>query len=233
MKTRNAPLNYPGNPYSSSTIIKYVNTISLLVLVFFGSLFSSCHHAETSADFTTGSKALTKCRKDVIDIVPYTGMPVKLNAYVYERLRKIFQQVNLCKPVPLPKAAYYQPRCRYRADSLIRFQTSRTREGHVTLGLTSKDISVTKGSYADFGIMGLSYCPGKAAVCSIYRLHALNLKEQLFKLIVHELGHSFGLPHCPVPTCFMRDAKGRNHFNEERDFCPKCMNVLLKAGWKI
>ena len=114
---------------------------------------------------------------------------------------------------------------------MIRQLSSQTPSNHVTLALTTKDISITKGKFADWGIMGLSYCPGKACVASIHRLK--NNKEQFFKIAIHELGHTQGLPHCPVKTCFMRDAEGGNHTNQEKEFCPKCKKVLVDAGWLL
>lgn len=129
--------------------------------------------------------------------------------------------------------AYYPARNRYRADSLLLYLKKQTPKGHVTLGLTSKDISCTNGDIPDWGIMGLSYCPGKASVTSTYRLSKKNLLEQFFKTSIHELGHAMGLDHCPVKTCFMRDAEGKNTTNEEKEFCPKCKKFLIEKGWNL
>lgn len=38
------------------------------------------------------------------------------------------------------------------------------------IGITQKDISTSKGQYADWGIMGLAYRPGNSCVASYYRL---------------------------------------------------------------
>lgn len=54
---------------------------------------------------------------------------------------------------------------------------------------------------------------------------------QLFKVAIHELGHTEGLPHCPVKSCFMRDSEGRNPTNEEKEFYPKCKKQLIDKGW--
>jgi archaemetzincin len=55
--------------------------------------------------------------------------------------------------------------------------------------------------------------------------------EKLFKVAIHELGHTQGLKHCPVNDCLMRDAEGKDHLDEEKDFCKKCKAVLINAGW--
>ena len=81
--------------------------------------------------------------------------------------------------------------------------------------------------------MGLGYQPGSACVVSTFRLSKENLAEHYFKVSIHELGHTQGLPHCAVNTCFMRDAKGGNPLNEETDFCPACKSHLIKKGWRL
>src|SRR5204862_4616162 len=102
---------------------------------------------------------------------------------------------------------------------------------HVTIYLTAKDISTSKDSIADWGVMGLVFCPGKACIASSFRLSRSEKLQQLFKVAIHELGHTQGLPHCEVPSCFMRDAEGHNPTNEEKDFCPKCKKYLEQKGW--
>jgi archaemetzincin len=167
----------------------------------------------------------------IIDIIPYKDMPLNLTNYIFNEFIKIYPNSKLLNPIPLPNSAWYPAKSRYRADTLLRHLSAKTPLGHVTLALTTKDISCTKGKFPDWGIMGLSYCPGKACVASIHRLK--NNKEQFFKIAIHELGHTQGLPHCPVAICFMRDAKGGNHTDQEKEFCPKCKKVLVKAGWLL
>ena len=66
------------------------------------------------------------------------------------------------------------------------------------VGLTSKDISFTKGEVYDWGIFGLGSLDGKACVISTFRLgagkadNALKM-QRLIKFINHEVGHTFGL----------------------------------------
>jgi archaemetzincin len=133
----------------------------------------------------------------------------------------------------LPKHAYYAPRNRYKADSILTFFNSIATNNYIYIGLTSKDISTTKNNIADFGVMGLGFCPGRACVASTYRLSKTNKNEQLFKVAIHELGHTQGLVHCPKPFCFMRDAEGKNPTNEEKEFCESCRKHLRNKGWLI
>ena len=148
-------------------------------------------------------------------------------------LKKVCARVIVNKPINFPSNSLYQGRGRHRADSLIKFLANQTKDGFVTIGLTSKDISTTKGNYPDWGVMGLSYRPGKSCIVSSFRLKGANKQEKLFKVSIHELGHTQGLPHCPVKSCFMLDAEGKDHLNEEIAFCPKCRAVLINAGWSL
>lgn len=144
-----------------------------------------------------------------IIIQPFSGLPAEQANYIFASLKKIYPFVALQPPVGLPQAAWNPGRKRYRADSLINYLKGINPTGSVTLGLTNKDISTTKGSAADWGVMGLGFCPGKACIASCFRLSAAHSAAQLFKVAVHELGHTEGLPHCAVTTCIMKDAEGK------------------------
>ena len=178
-------------------------------------------------------KTSAKTELKTISIQPFSDLSPQLSNYVFKELKKIYPLVELNSPIPLPKSAYYTPRSRYRADLLIAYLDKIHKKGHVIIGLTGKDISTTKGEVYDWGVMGLGYKPGNACVVSTYRLDKKNLKDQLFKVSVHELGHTQSLSHCPNPTCFMRAAEGGNPTVQETGFCPKCMAVLVKKGWQF
>ncbi|PXW16759.1 archaemetzincin [Chryseobacterium sp. CBTAP 102] len=152
---------------------------------------------------------------------------------VTEGIKKVYPNVKVLDAIEFPENTYYKERSRYRADSIIKFLNKETKEGFVTIGLTAKDISATRGTIKDFGIMGLGYRPGKACVASNFRLNKENRDEQFYKIAIHELGHTQGLPHCPEKMCFMRDAEGKNPTNEETDFCKKCKTFLINKNWKF
>lgn len=196
--------------------------ISLLLITFY-----SCDNEDTKTKLSTTSTQIEL----IIDIQPFNDIPYKYVKHVQDHLKLIYPNVTINKAISLPQSAYYKNRNRYRADTIIAFLKRRTPTGHVTIGMTSKDISTTKGEIIDYGIMGLGYQPGKSCVVSTYRLDKNNLNEQFFKLSIHELGHTQGLEHCETLTCFMRDAKGKNHTNEEKEFCPVCKKHLSNRGW--
>lgn len=148
-------------------------------------------------------------------------------------------EVKVAPAVALPQMAFYKPRSRYRADQLLDFL-----EMDLTLdfdcvkivGLTNKDISFTKGDIYDWGIFGLGSLDGKTCVISTYRLGAgkadAALKiQRLIKVINHEIGHTFGMEHCPVNDCLMQDAQGsiKTVDQESGAFCEACRKQLGKV----
>jgi archaemetzincin len=140
----------------------------------------------------------------------------------------------------LPRAAYYPPRKRYRAERLLAYLNARLpKDAWRILGLTDVDISTTKGKYPDWGVMGLGELPGTASVVSSFRCrkqarNPAHASERLAKVAVHEIGHTLGLDHCPTRGCLMEDAKGKVVTTDrERDFCPKCRARAQELGFTI
>ena len=157
-------------------------------------------------------------------------MPDQLVKNIYSEIKKFVPNISLDVTAGLPPSAYYKPRNRYRADSLIKWMSTRAKSNEVIMGITTVDISTTKGKYQDWGVMGLAYKPGNAGVASSYRLKN---KSAFWKIVIHELGHTAGLPHCSVKSCFMRDAEGGDHTGEEKEFCSKCKKTLVNNGWLL
>lgn len=175
----------------------------------------------------------TKKADITILVQPFSDLPKDKVDFVVNEIKKVYPKVKLLDKIDLPENSYYKPRNRYRADSLIHFLSKKTDKNFVTIGITSKDISSTKGNIKDFGIMGLGYKPGKACLASSFRLNKNKINEQLFKVALHELGHTQGLHHCPEKECFMRAAEGKNPTDEEKDFCEKCKALLIKKNWQF
>jgi archaemetzincin len=141
--------------------------------------------------------------------------------------------ITPAEPRPLPRSAFYPKRGRYRAERLLA-ELNRTSDPSAlrVLGLTSVDISTTKGNVEDWGILGLASLDGRVGVLSSFRCRRLaKSKEQiayrLGKTAVHELGHTFGLEHCPSAACLMRDGQGSVLTTDgDYDLCATCREKL-------
>ncbi len=187
----------------------------------------------------------TVTKATVVGIIPYKGISAEKAAMLQKSIKEYYGiDAKMLPEQVLPKAAFVNIKSpRYRADSLIAIQQRSMPEDldHI-LGLTESDISVTKHDedgkvkkpewkYADFGIMGLAYCPGKSCVVSGFRLKHKD-KEVHYgrfkKVVIHELGHNFGLPHCPNKKCVMTDAveKIATIDNARPELCSDCKKKL-------
>jgi archaemetzincin len=188
----------------------------------------SCTGTDQSPETKTVSKAPPP--STVIKVLPLGNLDKKLAEGAVFRLKQYVRHVTLLPAVALPAHAYYAPRNRYRADTLIKWMAAKAGRGEVYVGLTASDISTKKDKVKDFGVMGLGYMPGRACVVSSYRLKN---KANFYKVVLHEAAHTTGLPHCPEKTCYLRDAKGGDPTGEETGFCSKCESFLKGKGWSF
>ena len=161
-------------------------------------------------------------KSDLI-IVPIDDVPEALLDSVQRFLAEAYQiSPQVITPVALPENAFVNVKSpRYRADSLLVYlkRICKAEEADFAFGITIHDISTTKRDasgdikkpeykYADWGIMGLAYRPGREAVVSSFRLNPEYplFYQRLKKVSIHEFGHNLGLPHCPDKNCVMTDA---------------------------
>jgi archaemetzincin len=173
-------------------------------------------------------------RINAIALLPYKDFDTSLLGFIAKETEAFYH----CKTVILPAAtlpanAYYEPRNRYKADSLLLFQKKlQPSQFSAVAGLTCRDISTSNGNIKDWGVFGLGYCPGNTCVISVYRMQSTTLqqfKERLIKVLLHELGHNLGLPHCNYDsTCMMNDARGTmaQVDMEKKWLCPNCRKLL-------
>jgi archaemetzincin len=124
-------------------------------------------------------------------------------------------EVRTLEARPLPRSAWYEPRQRYRAEKILAYLDASIRPGSgcdIVMGFTAADISTTKDTHADWGMLGLAWIGGDAGVMSTYRLGRRVSRRaettRAVKVMNHELGHALGLPHIAVPGCLMHDLGG-------------------------
>lgn len=146
-------------------------------------------------------------------------------------------RVKVLKRRKLPRFAYYRPRRRYRAEKLLTYLGRvAPKTAYRVLGLTAVDISTTKGSIYDWGIMGLADLSGRRCIISRHRCargskNRTHARHRLAKTAVHEIGHTLGLDHCPNRGCLLESGKGSNKTTDrEYVLCNRCIRELRRKG---
>lgn len=171
-----------------------------------------------------------------VAIQPLGGVDPAALRGVADYLRStLVADVTVLPPESLPPGAYYAPRRRYRGDELLDFLNRETPASYSrVIGITSRDISVTSGDVYDWGVFGVAQLSGRPGMVSTYRLRAHAASSRLAQIrldtvVLHELGHTLGLPHCPVKGCVMQDANGSIRTVDESTghFCASCAARLL------
>ena len=122
--------------------------------------------------------------------------------------------VATLRAIPMPDAAWYAPRKRYRAEKILAHLDAEVVPGSPcerVIGLTAVDISTTKGKHVDWGILGLANIGGPSGVVSSFRVGKTPPRRRAMrfvKVVNHELGHALGMDHGGAPGCLMNDAGG-------------------------
>jgi len=129
--------------------------------------------------------------------------------------------------------AYNPHRKQYLASKILKFAKKfATKNEDILFLLVDKDLYEEGFNY----IFGES--DGNVCIVSIYRFKPCTridteqeknlLKERTIKTIIHELGHSFGLPHCSDPTCVMYFSNWLGDTDRKsKFFCERCKKKLV------
>jgi archaemetzincin len=128
---------------------------------------------------------------------------------------------------------YDAGRRQYNGNSLLKAVGSFfSEDSGKTMGLFSVDLFIPILTY----IFGQAFLNGQCGIASLYRLsnerYGINIDDELLldrfkKEVNHELGHTFGLIHCHVPTCVMRSSTYVEDIDQKsKSLCPKCKNEL-------
>ena len=177
-----------------------------------------------------------KAPKSILPIIIYRYETFSRSKAEYLRgeLQKVYPSVVLQdSSIELPQKYYFKPRNRYSGNGLLR-DLSVYKKNKVVLGLTNQVIYQANKLSPTYGIFGVSPVGAHVAVISsIYPSGKKHTDEHLVKLMLHELGHAFGLNHCKDEHCYMVDAEHGNKFSKTPSFCKRCREFLNKQGWTL
>ncbi len=145
--------------------------------------------------------------------------------------------VRTLPALPVPPESFEARRNQYYSTRILKEMLGEVPQDALKLlGVTDKDLCIPILTY----VFGEAQVGGTAAVVSLARLRQEHygltpdrplLLERLRKESLHELGHTFGLVHCPLRECVMYlsntvvdvDTRGR-------DFCMGCQTVVASKN---
>lgn len=134
----------------------------------------------------------------------------------------------------LDLSEFYDPiRRQYNGARLLKEIDSKfSSDSGKTLGLFSVDLFIPILTY----IYGQAFLNGRSGIASLYRLsnerYGMGTDENIIferfrKEVIHELGHTFGLVHCYIPTCVMRSSTYVEDIDQKSaEICLKCRNEM-------
>jgi archaemetzincin len=147
-------------------------------------------------------------------------------------------------PVSIEESSYVDPafafdtyRNQFNSTSLISALLERfpAYDGKI-IGISTVDFFVPVLTY----VFGEAQLEGKVAVLSSFRLreelYGLDPNPKLehirlLKEAIHELGHTFGLIHCPTPECVMHSSTAAEEIDVKgKNFCEECTETIRKVS---
>lgn len=196
--------------------------------------------------FVGGCRRGNGDKHSVIVLQPLNNYDKKQISFIKEELQHFYQRKVIVLPDKEIPATFIDRSKgkRYAAPALIRWLSENKPDTAITVvGLTSEDIFTTKkdsngkikkpeSTYAVWGVFGLGYCPGGSCVISDKRLmtsDVMKFRHRLRTVVIHEVGHNLGLPHCPQRAgCIMSDANEviSTVDNSSKTFCKSCSKKI-------
>jgi archaemetzincin len=138
--------------------------------------------------------------------------------FIYENFQ-FLKGIVLSKNFNISRECWIASRRQYNAECLLDYAKKQIPYEFVLI-IISEDIYIRDLNYA-FGIGVLNI----GSVISTFRLE--NNIENLNKIILHEVGHVFGLTHCHSP-CSMGPSNNINDvYQMKASYCQNC-KIMLK-----
>ena len=170
----------------------------------------------------------------LIDVQPVGAVDETALDAVERSVREAFRlDTKRLDPLPQPDHAY-DPQRKQHDSSVILRDVLRSRESDAlrVLGVTEVDLFIPMLRF----VFGQAQLRGESALISLARLrqefyglppNPAALLTRLAKEALHELGHTFGLVHCLLPTCAMSLSTDiRQVDTKNAEFCAGCSCLI-------
>lgn len=205
-----------------------------LLCLFFFSCANNSIKEKTDEDSKKVDVPKRTIQKPCVKIYCYGNVSNAKSELLASELKKYYPKVELARQhVGLPEEYYHQGRNRYNGSGMLK-DLRRLKKDAVVLGVTDEVIYQTNNISSTFGIFGLSTVGAHVALISLTQPSGKkHSDDHIVKLMLHELGHAFGLKHCSDEHCLMVNAEHRNKFSQTPSFCKNCKLFLNKKGWKL
>jgi len=161
----------------------------------------------------------------------------RTTGHIMAAIAKSFHVDVDLKECTMDMSRFYNPgRRQYNADHIMEATTSRAPKGYLKyMSLFRGDLYIPILTY----IFGQAQLNGQFGIASLFRLrnelyglpedYELML-ERFTKVVIHELGHTFGLIHCTHPVCIMRSSTYVEDLDQkENRFCRDCSEKLAAS----
>lgn len=173
-----------------------------------------------------------------IILVPIGDIKAETLKVLSHHLKETFSVgIKIHEAMELPEEAYNPKREQYFSPRLMNKVRSfiKPKPEEKILGIADVDLYVQGLNF----VFGEAELNGHFAIISLARLrqsfYGLPDDKALFfervqKEAVHELGHTFGLNHCPNPDCVMHFSNSLGDTDRKSaSFCLRCLGILKKS----
>ena len=186
---------------------------------------------------TEANNPILPAKSGLIAVVPLGRVQEDVSLIVGDSLQGLLRlPVDVLDAVDLPEESFIPTRNQYNAMALMKYLDSHYADKCLkVLGVTSMDITNPILTY----VFGEAYMDGRAAVMSTRRL-GLDPKgdpipreqflERVFKVAIHEIGHTFNIPHCHTDRCVMKASNNLKELDDKLNYlCSYCELFLAES----
>jgi archaemetzincin len=169
----------------------------------------------------------------IVTLVPVGGVGRSHLEALAEGLTHRLRAACSIHPEPLDLDFAFNPlRAQYHSSEILKALTQHAwQETWRLLGVTEADLYIPILTF----VFGEAQLGNTSALVSLHRLRQEYyglptdpqiLSQRLLKEALHELGHTFGLHHCPDYRCVMSSAHGVERIDlKSSEFCTSCASL--------